>query len=176
MHFTPLRISGAWLIDIERHTDERGSFARSYCAREFAAHGMPVDFPQHSLSYNFRKGTLRGLHYQTPPHEEGKLVGCIRGAIFDVCVDLRADSPTYRQWEGFELSADNHRQLFIPKGCAHGFQTLTDDAEVNYRISEFHAPGAGAGVRYDDPAFGIVWPLPVSVISDRDRDYPDFTG
>jgi dTDP-4-dehydrorhamnose 3,5-epimerase len=174
MRFTSLEIGGAFVIDVEAHADERGSFARSFCSREFAEHGLPEHFPQHSLSYNVRKGTLRGMHFQKAPHEEGKLVGCIRGAIFDVCLDLRRDSPTFLKWQGFELSADNRRQLYIPKGCAHGFQTLTDAAEVNYRISEFYVPDAGAGYRYNDPAFGVQWPLPVSMISDRDRDYPDF--
>jgi dTDP-4-dehydrorhamnose 3,5-epimerase len=176
MRFTPLDISGAWLIDIEPIADERGSFARSFCAREFADHGIASEFPQHSLSYNIRKGTVRGMHFQKAPHEEGKLVGCISGAIFDVCLDLRPGSPTYLRWYGAELSAGNRRQLYVPPGCAHGFQTLTDDAEVNYRISTFYAPEASAGVRYNDPRFGIEWPLPITLMSDRDRNLPDFTG
>ncbi|MBI1360384.1 MAG: dTDP-4-dehydrorhamnose 3,5-epimerase [Alphaproteobacteria bacterium] len=176
MRFTPLDIKGAWLIDIEPIADERGSFARTVCAREFAQHGMATNYPQHSISHNLKKGTLRGMHFQTAPHAEAKLVGCIRGAIFDVCLDLRPDSPSFLRWQGFELSAENQRQLYIPEGCAHGFQALSDDALVNYRISEFYAPDASVGYRYNDPKFAISWPLPVTMISDRDRDLPDFAG
>jgi dTDP-4-dehydrorhamnose 3,5-epimerase len=174
MKFTGCGISGAYLIEAEPIRDSRGSFARVFCEREFAAHGLEVRFPQHSISSNAARGTLRGLHFQAPPHGETKLVSCIRGAIFDVCVDLRPDSPTFRQWRGFELSAENRRSFYIPVGCAHGFQTLTDDAEVHYLISEFYAPEAARGVRHDDPAFAIGWPLPVAAISDKDSSWPDF--
>ncbi len=174
MRFSPLTIIGAWLIELEPQSDVRGSFARTFCAREFAGQGLATDYPQHSRSRNFAKGTLRGMHYQRPPLAEAKLVSCTHGAIHDVCLDLRQDSPTFLQWQGFDLSADNGRQLYIPEGCAHGFQALTDDSEVTYRISAFYDPSASAGVRYNDPRFAIRWPLPVSSISDRDRDWPDF--
>ena len=174
MRFTPLEITGAFVIDLEPVADARGAFARSFCARAFADHGLASVFPQHSRSYNTVKGTLRGLHWQEPPHQEAKLVGCPRGAIFDLCLDLRRNSPTYLQWRGVELSAENRRQLYIPEGCAHGFQTLTDDAEVNYLISNEYAPQAARGARYDDPAFAIQWPAPVSMISDKDAGWPDW--
>lgn len=174
MIFQNTRIHETCLIEPERIGDSRGSFARNFCAREFAAHGLATDFPQHSVSRNARRGTLRGMHFQTAPHEEAKLVWCTHGAIFDVCLDLRPASPTYLQWEGFELSAENGRQLYIPPGCAHGFQTLADDAEIFYRISAYYAPEASTGVRFDDKAFGIEWPLPVTVMSDKDKAWPDF--
>ena len=176
MHFNHLAIREACLIEPELVGDVRGSFARNFCAREFAEHGLAIEYPQHSISRNAHKGTLRGMHYQTPPHEEAKLVWCTRGAIFDVCLDLRRGSPTFKKWVGFELSAENARQLYVPKGCAHGFQTLTNDAEIFYRISQYYAPEASTGVRFDDPAFGIEWPLPVTAMSDRDRNLPDFSG
>lgn len=176
MRFLPVDIHEACLIELEPVGDARGSFARNFCAREFAEHGLASEFPQHSISRNGRKGTLRGMHFQTAPHEEAKLVWCTRGAIFDVCLDLRPGSPTFKKWAGFDLSADNARQLYIPKGCAHGFQTLTDDTEIFYRISQYYAPEASAGVRFDDPAFAIKWPLPVTEMSDRDRNLPDFRG
>jgi dTDP-4-dehydrorhamnose 3,5-epimerase len=174
MIITPTRLAGAFLVELEPHRDERGFFARTWCRRELAEHGLDAEIAQESLSYNRRRGTLRGLHFQRPPHAETKIVSCPRGAIFDVIVDLRPDSPTYLEWQGFELDAENRRALYIPKGFAHGFQTLTDEAEIAYRISEFHAPGAAAGHRYDDPAFGIDWPLSVAVISERDLAWPPF--
>lgn len=174
MRFTKLDIPDACLIELDRIGDARGSFARNFCAREFAAAGLASDFPQHSVSRNATKGTLRGMHFQTAPHEEAKLVWCTRGAIFDVCLDLRSGSPTYLKWVGFELSAENGRQLLIPEGCAHGFQTLSDDAEIFYRISDYYAPEASGGFRHDDPAFAITWPLPVAVMSDKDKAWPDF--
>lgn len=176
MKFTESDIPGAWLIEPEPVRDSRGAFARVFCEKEFAAHGLEIRYPQHSVSHNVTRGTLRGLHYQEAPHAEIKVVSCIRGAIFDVCVDLRPDSPTFRQWRGVELSAENRRLFYMPVGCAHGFQTLTDDAEAHYLISEFYAPEAARGVRYDDPAFAVDWPLPVGVISDKDRSWPDFRG
>jgi dTDP-4-dehydrorhamnose 3,5-epimerase len=172
--FSPALITDAWLIDIEPLSDERGFFARTWCSRELTAHGLIAEIAQESVSRNERKGTLRGLHFQRPPHEETKIVRCIRGAIFDVIVDLRHDSPTFLHWKSFELTAENHRALYVPKGCAHGFQTLAEGTEVSYLISDFYAPEAAAGYRYNDPAFGITWPAPVNVISDRDRHWPDF--
>jgi dTDP-4-dehydrorhamnose 3,5-epimerase len=174
MKFKPLSIHEACLIEPEPIGDSRGSFARNFCAREFAAHGLATEFVQHSLSRNALKGTLRGMHFQTAPHQEAKLVWCTKGAIFDVYLDLRPGSPTFLKWEGYELSGENGRQLYIPAGCAHGFQTLTDDAEIFYRISQFYAPEASTGVRFDDKAFGIEWPLPVTVMSDKDKAWPDF--
>lgn len=174
MRFIPTPLAGVWTVELEPVGDARGSFARSFCAREFAEHGLVTEFPQHSRSLNKAKGTLRGLHLQRPPHGETKLVSCIRGAIYDVCVDLRPDSPTYRHWHGVELSETNGAQFYLPKGCAHGFQTLTDNAEVNYLISAFYEPPAGAGWRYDDPAFSVTWPLPVASISEKDLAWPAF--
>jgi dTDP-4-dehydrorhamnose 3,5-epimerase len=174
MIFTPTRLAGAWLIELEPHRDERGFFARTWCRRELEAHGLDPGLAQESLSYNRRRGTLRGLHFQRPPHAETKIVSCPRGAIFDVIVDLRPDSPTFLRWQGFELDEANRRALYIPKGFAHGFETLADDTEIAYRISEFYAPEAAAGCRYDDPAFGIEWKLPVAVIAERDLAWPPF--
>jgi dTDP-4-dehydrorhamnose 3,5-epimerase len=168
------RLAGAWLIDIELREDERGFFARTWCRQELSAQGLDTEIAQESLSFNRRRGTVRGLHFQRPPHEETKIARCMRGAIFDVIVDLRPRSATYLGWQGFELTADNRRAIYIPKGFAHGFQTLTDDAEVAYQISAFYAPEAAAGYRYDDAAFGVVWPLPVAVIGKRDLGWPAF--
>jgi len=176
MRFEAIGLDGAWLIHQDAMQDERGFFARTFCVNEFAAHCLETTFPQHSVSHSSRKGTVRGMHFQTAPHEEVKLVRCVAGAIFDVIIDLRPGSPTFRRWQGFELTADNGLQLYIPKGFAHGFQTLTDDARINYLISEIYAPEAARGVRHDDAAFGIKWPLPVTSISDKDLRWPDFTG
>jgi len=167
---TPLR--GAFVVDLERREDQRGFFARTFCAREFAAHGLEPAVAQCNLSFNRGKGTLRGLHYQAPPMGEVKLVRCGRGAIYDVIVDLRPDSPTYRRHVGVELNEENRRALYIPKDIAHGFQTLTGEAEALYQMSKFYAPGYERGLRYDDPALGIAWPLPVSEISERDASWP----
>jgi dTDP-4-dehydrorhamnose 3,5-epimerase len=171
MRFLTTTLADARLIALEPNVDERGAFTRVYCAREFADAGLPTAFVQHSISRNARKGTVRGLHFQKPPHEEDKIVRVSRGAIFDVIVDLRPASPTYRKWEGFELSVSNDRELYVPKGFAHGFQTLADDTEVHYLISPGYEPGAGSGVRFDDPAFGIAWPLPVASISEKDKGW-----
>jgi dTDP-4-dehydrorhamnose 3,5-epimerase len=172
MIFTESPLPGAFLVDLELLTDERGFFARAYCAEEFAARGLSTPLRQCSLSYNARKGTLRGLHYQGAPHEEHKLVRCTAGAIFDVIVDISPHSPHYRQWFGTELSAQNRRAVFIPPGFAHGFVTLSDDAEVYYMISVPHAPQHAQGFRWSDPAFGIQWPSAPRVISARDAAYP----
>lgn len=173
MIFTDLPVKGAYLIDIEPHSDERGFFARSFCAKEFAEHGLQEAFVQANLSHNLHRGTLRGLHYQHPPHAEAKLVRCTRGALFDVVVDLRSESPTYGQWAGAELSADNRRALYVPEDCAHGFQTLVDDTEASYLLSAFYTPGAEGGLRWDDPELDINWPIqPPTLISTKDAGWP----
>lgn len=174
MRFQPTSLQDAWLIELEPARDHRGYFARTFCVEEFAAHGLETRFPQHSISFSRRRGTLRGLHFQRPPHEEVKLVRCLKGVIWDVIVDIRPASPTYCQWQSFELSENNMRQLYIPKGFAHGFLTLTDNVEVNYLISEPYAPQAASGIRYDDPQFAIPWPQPIAEISEKDRGWPDF--
>jgi len=174
MKFSKTGISKLWLIEPVPHRDARGFFARTFCEEEFAAYRLETRFVQHSISYSKVRGTLRGLHFQRPPHTETKLVGCYKGTIWDVVVDLRPGSRTYGQWTSFILSGENRRSLHIPKGCAHGFQTLTDHAEVAYMISELHAPAAAAGLRYDDPALGINWPLSPTVISQKDQDWPDY--
>lgn len=173
MKFQPTELPGAYLVEPELVSDERGFFARTWCRQEFAERGLRDQWVQCSLSHNHRRGTLRGMHYQRAPHQEAKLVRCVRGAVYDVILDLREDSPTRRQWQAFELTADNHRMLYIPEGVAHGFQTLEDESQLFYMISNWHDPPSAAGVRWDDPAFGIRWPLPVSVISSRDRHFPD---
>ena len=176
MRFSETEISGVVLIDVEAHSDERGSFARLHCPDEFSAAGHPFVPAQTSLSRNAQVGTLRGLHYQPAPYAETKLVRVGRGRIFDVAVDLRPDSPTHRRWTAAELSADNARALLIPEGVAHGFLTLEPDTDVLYQISPMFQPGHEAGVRWDDPAFGIGWPARPQVISARDAGYPDYTG
>jgi dTDP-4-dehydrorhamnose 3,5-epimerase len=172
--FREVGVAGAWVVEPEQIADERGFFARTWDAREFSARGLNGALAQCSISYNAKRGTLRGMHYQATPHEEAKLVRCPAGAIFDVAVDLRPQSPTYLRWAGTELSAENRLALYIPEGCAHGFLTLADDSEVHYQISEYYAPDAARGVRYDDPAFALEWPGDVRVINERDRSYPDF--
>lgn len=174
MKFTPTTLPGVYLIDLDPIADERGFFARSWCHDEFAAHGLDSQLAQCNISFNQRKGTLRGLHFQAAPHGEAKLVRSTRGAIYDVAVDLRPDSPTYLRHYGVELSGENRRALFIPEGLAHGFQTLTDDSEVFYQMSRAYVPGAGRGVRWDDPAFAISWPDDERIISERDRTWPDY--
>jgi dTDP-4-dehydrorhamnose 3,5-epimerase len=175
MEFHSTRLQDAYLVRLEPARDARGFFARTFCVEEFAAHGMESKYPQHSISFSARKGTLRGMHYQRDPRSEAKLVRCTRGAIFDVIIDIRPDSPTYRRWQEFELSSENGHQLYIPKGFAHGFQTLSDDVEVNYLISTPYAPELARGIRHDDPAFGISWPLAVTEISEKDLHWPDFS-
>lgn len=176
MRFQRTCFHGAWLIHAEAANDERGYFTRTFCAREFADLRLETRYLQHSRSYSRTRGTIRGMHFQRAPHAEVKVVSCLKGAIWDVIIDLRPQSPTFCCWHGFELSADNQNQIYIPKDFAHGFQTLTDDAVVAYLISEFYAPAASTGVRFDDPAFGIEWPLPVAVISEKDKAWPDFIG
>jgi dTDP-4-dehydrorhamnose 3,5-epimerase len=173
MHFTETVLPGAFILDPERVEDERGYFARVWCREELAARGLDARVSQSSISYNRVKGTVRGLHYQIAPHEEAKVVACIRGAIQDVIVDLRPDSPSYLHHFWVRLDALGYRMLYVPPGIAHGFQTLEDDTVVLYQISEPYRPEAGRGVRWDDPVLGLAWPLPVAAISDRDRSYPD---
>lgn len=177
MIFSETQLPGAFIIDLEPIEDMRGSFARAWSESEWAAQGLETRIAQCNVSYNSRKGTLRGMHFQRSPHDEVKLVRCTRGALYDVIVDLRPDSPTCQKWIGAELDEDNRRMVYVPKGFAHGFQTLTNDTEIFYMVSENHTPGSAGGVRWNDPAFNIVWPLgEPTVISDKDRRWPDFTG
>lgn len=171
MIFIETKLKGAYIIDIEPIEDERGFFARSWCRKEFAAHGLNPDLVQCNISYNKKKGTLRGMHYQAAPHEEAKLVRCTRGSIYDVIVDLREGSETLRQWVGFELSQENRRLLYIPEGFAHGFQVLEDKTEVFYQMSEYYMPEYVKGVRWDDRGVGIKWPLEKILISKKDQSY-----
>ncbi len=175
MIFEPTALDGVWRVRLQPHADERGFFARTFCGDEFAAHGLPAVFEQSSLSHNARAGTLRGLHYQAPPHAEAKFVRCVRGAVFDVAGDLREGSPTRGRWVGETLSAENGVGLYVAPGMAHGFQTLTDDADVLYQITPAFRPGLGRGVRWNDPAFGIDWPIAEPFLSERDAAYPDWT-
>lgn len=172
MIFTRTRLVGPFSIDLERREDDRGFFARTYCQREFEAHGLRVNIAQCSISYNRRRGTLRGMHYQVAPRAEAKVVQCATGAVYDVIVDLRPESPTFRRWEAFELTADNRRMLYVPEGFAHGFQTLSDDVSVLYFMTEFYSPEHARGVRWNDPAFGIEWPIADPTVSDRDAGFP----
>ncbi|HJT24348.1 MAG TPA: dTDP-4-dehydrorhamnose 3,5-epimerase [bacterium] len=174
MKFTETKIKGAFVIEPEKIEDERGFFARTWDRKEFGAQGLNPNLVQCSISLNKKKGTLRGMHYQAAPHGEAKVVRCTMGAIYDVILDLRPQSPTFKQWFAVELSAENRKELYIPEGVAHGFQTLADNAEVSYQISEFHHPESARGVRWDDPAFKIQWPLPMSVISPKDSAYVEW--
>jgi len=174
--FTETELPGAYIIELRKLRDERGFFARSWCQKEFEEQGLVARLVQANVSFNTKKGTLRGMHYQEPPYAETKLVRCTRGAIFDVIIDLRRDSPTYLQWIGVELSADDYKMLFVPEQFAHGFQTLQDNSEVTYQVSQFYTPGSERGIRYNDPAFGITWPFAVEVISNKDQSWPDFSS
>lgn len=174
MIFTSTSLQGAFIVDLEIRRDDRGYFARSFCANEFAAHGLSSHFVQANESYNVKKGTLRGMHYQLPPHAETKLVSCIRGALLDVILDIRQESPTFGQSFGAKLSAENRRMLYVPKGFAHGYITLVDQTEALYLVDEFYAPSHERGIRYNDPTFAIQWPFPPTVISDKDRNHRDF--
>lgn len=172
MIFTEGALPDTYVIDPERKADARGYFARIFCQQEFAAHGLTQTVAQANVSFNHERGTLRGMHYQATPHEEVKVVRCMQGALYDVIVDVRPDSETYGRWMGVELTAENGRALYVPEGFAHGYITLTDDTEAVYFVSAFYTPGAERGVRYDDPAIGIEWPISVSVISEKDRSWP----
>ncbi len=174
MRFTPSRIPGAWVIDIEPIRDARGFFAMTWVPDEFRRHGIEPALAQCNLAYNYKRGTLRGMHFQHPPHAQAKLVRATRGALLDVIVDLREDSPTFRHWDAVELTAENRRMLYMPDGIAHGYLTLADDTEAVYHASSPWVPAAEAGVRWNDPAFGIAWPFAPTVISDRDAAWPDF--
>lgn len=174
MRFIPASLAGACLVEPERHSDERGFFARTWCREEFSEHGLNPNLVQCNISYNKVRGTLRGMHFQKAPHEEAKLVRCTRGAIYDVIIDLREGSETHAKWFGAELTAGNRTALYVPEGFAHGFITLEDDSEVLYQMSELFHKESAAGVRWNDPAFGIHWPRAVSLISLRDQNYPDY--
>ena len=174
MIFHETQIPGAYEIHPEIFTDERGFFARSWCSKEFASHGLSPILAQCNISASTHKGTLRGMHFQSPPYAEAKLVRCTRGSVYDVVLDLRPRSPTFKKWAAVTLTDKKHNMIYIPEGCAHGFMTLEDDIEIFYQMSEFYDPPAGRGVRWDDPAFEIDWPGEVKVISERDRTYPDF--
>ena len=175
MIFSSTKLKDAYLINIEPLNDERGFFARSWCKKEFEMHGLNSGIAQANIAFSTTRATLRGLHYQLAPYEETKLVRCTRGAIYDVIVDLRRDSPTYKKWLGVELTAENHLMLYVPEGFAHGYLTLADNTEICYQASLTYARAYARGVRYDDQAFGISWPLPVDVISDTDQGWPPYT-
>jgi dTDP-4-dehydrorhamnose 3,5-epimerase len=172
MIFHKTSLQDAWLIDLEKRGDDRGFFARTMCRDEFAKHGMDTDYVQQNTSVSVHRGTVRGMHYQLPPHTEAKLVRCIAGAIVDIIVDMRRNSSTCLKHEGFELSQENRRQLYVPRGFAHAFQAISDDVEVSYLVSAPYTPSAERGLRYSDPLLGIDWPLPVTVISDKDATWP----
>lgn len=176
MIFTETKLAGAFIIELEKLEDERGFFALSWSESEFAARGLEPRVVQCNVSFNRQKGTLRGMHYQRAPHAQAKLVRCSRGAIFDVIIDLRSESPTFKQWVSAELTGDNHLALYVPKGFAHGFQTLSDATEILYHISDSFVPASEAGVRWDDPAFNIQWPDDRRIMNARDAGYPDFRG
>lgn len=174
MRFYQSGIAGAYIVELDKHVDERGFFARGWCSREFADHGLCVRPEQMNISYNRHRHTLRGFHYQVAPYQEDKLLRCVRGGVHDVLLDLRPDSPTYMRHIALDLTADSHRMLLVPKGCANAFLTLHDDTEVTYLVSEFYTPVAERGIRWNDPAFGITWPAEPRVISDKDRNWSDF--
>jgi dTDP-4-dehydrorhamnose 3,5-epimerase len=175
MIFTESGLKDAYIIDLEEKHDNRGFFARTFCAKEFEAHGLKSVVAQCNLSFNHKKGTLRGMHYQIPPAAETKLIRCTQGAIYDVIIDMRPESPTYLQHIGVELTAENHRALYVPEMFAHGYQALTDGAEVVYQVGEFYTPGYERGLRFDDPFFNIQWPMEVTVISEKDQNWPLMT-
>lgn len=177
MIFEETPLSGAYVVRLQRIEDERGFFARTFCEREFAAKALAARMVQSNTALTRKAGTLRGLHYQTTPHDEAKLVRCIRGAVYDVMADVRPDSPTFRSWFGVELTAGNRTMVYVPEGMAHGYLALADDSELFYQVSAFYAPGAEQGIRWNDPAFGIAWPDGGDfILSDKDRGWPDFQG
>lgn len=176
MKFISTKLNGAYLIELKRLEDERGFFARSWCQKEFLDYGLDANLVQCNISFNLKKGTLRGMHYQIAPYEEVKLLRCTQGAIYDVIIDLNPNSSSFKQWIGVELSAENRLMIYIPKGFAHGFQTLEDHTEVFYQMSEFYHPECARGVRWNDPTFAIEWPIEDSIISEKDRQYEDFKG
>lgn len=190
MIFTETKLKGAYIIELEKLQDNRGFFSRTFCRREFEARGLNPNIVQCNISYNKKKGTLRGMHYQAAPYQEAKLISCVRGAIYDVIIDIRPDSPTYRQWLSVELTSyhsllnidavhspinsSTHKLLYVPEGFAHGFLTLSDNAEVFYQMSEFYMPDYARGIRWNDPVFNIEWPIDIAAISEKDMQYPDF--
>ena len=176
MKIAETAIIGCYVIEMDRLSDERGAFARAFCAETFADAGLPRDFPQCNLSYNIRRGTLRGMHFQRAPHEEGKLVRCVRGAIMDVAVDLRRESPTYLRVVSEILTADNGRALYLAPGLAHGFQTLEDNTDVFYQMSAIYSPGFADGIRWNDPVVSVTWPISAPTLSPRDATYPDWSA
>jgi len=176
MIFTETKLKGAFVIELEKFEDERGFFAMNWSAKEFETRGLEALVAEANVSFNKQSGTLRGMHYQKDPHGQAKLVRCTRGAIYDVIIDLRTSSRTMTDWFGVELTADNHQMLYIPVGFAHGFQTLVDDTEISYQMSSVYVPGSGAGVRWNDPAFKIDWPLPITVIAPRDEQLEHYSG
>lgn len=175
MKFIETKLKGAYLIELEPAVDNRGYFARSFCQKEFKRLGLNTNIAQCNISYNEKKGTLRGLHFQAAPYEEAKLVSCFKGSIYDVIVDIRPDSSTYLEWVGIELSEDNHSQLYIPEGFAHGFQTLCNNTVVSYQMGEFYYPNSASGIRFDDPMLTIKWPLGNKIISEKDLSYKGFS-
>lgn len=175
MKFTPTPVQGAFVIDVNRIGDSRGYFGRLWCEHEMREQGLVSDIKQSNVGFSPQAGTLRGLHYQTPPHQEVKIVRCTRGRVFDVVLDLRPESPTFKKWYGTELNPDNGSMLYVPKGCATGYLTLEDNSEIYYNTSEFYAPDAATGVRFDDPMFDIQWPGEITVMSDNDKNWPDFS-
>ena len=175
MRFTETKLAGAFIVDLSPHADERGFFARTFDAKLLEEHGMNPVIAQANLSYNRHKGTLRGMHMQVAPAQESKFIRCVRGALYDVIIDMRPDSPTYLEHIGVELTAENRRALFVPENFAHGFQTLVDETDAFYEVGQFYTPGTERGFRHDDPAFGIEWPLPVATISDKDASWDLFT-
>jgi len=172
MIFRETKLKGAFIIEVEKREDERGFFARTWCKKEFEDHGLTTNMVQSNIAFSKRKGTLRGLHYQKAPYGEVKVVRCTRGSLYDVLVDVRPGSSTYRQWVGVELTSDNHKMAYIPEGFAHGYQTLEDNTEVTYQVSQFYSPDFEQGIRYDDPGIGIDWPLIDKTISDKDKGWP----
>lgn len=176
MKFTKTPLEGSYVIELEKRNDERGFFARTWCADEFAKQGLKTNLVQQNMSLTVKKGMLRGMHFQKIPHAETKVVRCTSGRIFDVIVDLRPESPTHKKWFGIELSRENYKMLYIPEGFAHGFVTLEDNSEVSYLVTAFYTPEADSGVRFNDPAFGIKWPIAVMNVSEKDAAFPDYIG
>ena len=176
MQFTETQLPGVFVIELERHEDDRGWFARTWCREEFAKHGLPVELAQSSISHNARRGTLRGMHFQMAPHAESKLIRCVAGAVHDVALDLRPDSPTFKQSFATKLSGENGRALFLPEGIAHGFQTLADDSALHYQMTAPYVAEASTGVHCNDPAFDLEWPVAEPILSERDQAWPDFSA
>lgn len=174
MIFTETALKGAFILEVKQLEDERGFFGRIWCKKEMEDHGLNGNVVQANMSYNKKKGTVRGMHFQHSPYAETKLIRCTKGAIYDVIIDLRKDSPTYKQWIGVELTEQNHKMLYVPENFAHGFITLEDDTEVAYQVTQYYTPGAEGGIRWNDPSFNIQWPVPVDLVSDKDKNHPDY--